>query len=168
MLLRVLDSVIREGTPDRAKLTIPRKILKYDSTSGVVYAKQNIPPGVTFGPHEGLYKNGDWFEVKEGKLVCFANPEYSNWLRYVSYTFTFALANIVTVQCGDDLYFRSCKEILAGEALLLYLTGDFRKTLFKPVLIELLGDSFACTLCCLGFSQKRHLARHWKVCPYPR
>ncbi|KAK9730693.1 hypothetical protein QE152_g14329 [Popillia japonica] len=166
-------TMIERGTPDRAFKTLPSKLLRLElGENRGVFAKRLIPIGVTFGPFEGLkdikIDNGRYyFTVRNRQIVPTESYENSNWLQFIGYDSTFETTNLVMIQSGGQLFYRTRVAIDRGERLLVQV-ADYTENMvyFDPIDIGIIGGVHPCVMCCLGFRLKIHLEMHLKKCLY--
>ncbi|GJQ78091.1 putative ribosomal small subunit assembly [Trypoxylus dichotomus] len=180
MLLHILNNDVRKGAKDRARKTLPKKLLQIKKSKihgEGVFALKTIPKGIKFGPYDGLETvestSGYAWKIRGGRLVDAQQVEFSNWLRYVNCARNINEQNLVAFQFEGNLYYRSVKEIPKGTELLVYYGERFAKMLnidtknyFEPVAEKQQENTYACFPCCLGFSSEEYLNKHYENCPH--
>ncbi|XP_077998789.1 uncharacterized protein LOC144451759 [Glandiceps talaboti] len=96
------------------------------------WSKEFIKEDTTFGPYEGEKKkisdNCDPYyswEIKGPtgrRLFCIdaANPNKSNWMRYIKCARYYEEQNMVAMQHQKEIYYKTIKDVNAGEELLCW------------------------------------------------
>ncbi|GJQ87825.1 putative ribosomal small subunit assembly [Trypoxylus dichotomus] len=173
MMIRVFDNRVKKHTADRAKETLPTKMLKFndsinDNNHVEVFAIRLIPTGVTFGPFQGIKRTKledgrICFEAKNGKVACMESHTDSNWMRFVRCSPTFKFSNLIMIQCGEQLYYRTRVPIQKDEQLIVQFSS-YNRNYFEPIVIEGLANTYDCARCCLGFSSIMYLRLHRIKC----
>lgn len=79
--------------------------------------------------------------------------------------------NLVAFQYKGNLYYRTCKNIKAGEELLVFYGNAFAKNLgidtekyFEPNYEDINSKVFCCTYCYIGLSTESYRIDHEKYC----
>ncbi|KAL4703491.1 hypothetical protein ACJJTC_011293 [Scirpophaga incertulas] len=127
----------------RAALTVPRVFLHLalsaipDAGLGV-FSTITLPQGVRFGPYVGresttVYSTYCWQLYNERrvrtKVVDAADPNYSNWMRYVNCSRHWREQNLVAYQYRGQIYYRTIKIIPPNTELLVFYGGQFARLL---------------------------------------
>ncbi|XP_014789468.1 zinc finger protein 391, partial [Octopus bimaculoides] len=136
---------VAKGTPNRAKLTAPPCVSITESKipgAGLgAIALVTIHARSTFGPYEGkiindlddTYVSGYSWQIKRnGKhshSVEAKNVKISNWLRYVNCARTEEEQNLTAFQYNDNIYYRTLRNIVPGEELLVWYGEEYAKYL---------------------------------------
>lgn len=173
MLVHILDRNVFVGTGKQLKEDIPKDILEMKESldySGI-FALRVIPEGVKFGPFRGSNKRS--WKVEEGSLTVRDDlSEFPHWMQYINATRNVSEQNLLPIEYKNNLYYRSVRKILQGEELLVYFSEKCEDSLNEDVKMEFfpavesdIGEVFACTFCCMGFSSKVYLTKHNGVCP---
>lgn len=178
MLSRILDSKAPYDVENRAKRTLPRKILTIGNESNPVgvFTVYNIPKGVIFGPLEGLEagtRRSTW-KLKGGRFVVSSdNAKNLNWMQFIRRAKSPTEQNLVCFQFKGRLYYKTKRQIEKGQELLVFY-GDAHsrsknkavETYLSPKVLREMYKVYACTYCCIGMTSKECLIRHKGVCPF--
>ncbi|XP_041372519.1 uncharacterized protein LOC121385797 [Gigantopelta aegis] len=129
-------------TTDRDLKTIPPGISVRNSTikgAGLgAFAEQYFPSRTRFGPYGGFLINDiynkqrnsiyTWLIFRDGttyqKLDAIEHST-SNWLRYVNSACTKQDQNLISLQCGDKVFYYSLRPIYPGEELFNWYGGQY-------------------------------------------
>ncbi|VEN41684.1 unnamed protein product [Callosobruchus maculatus] len=174
------DYPVRMNTADRARKTCPKGVLivRPSNIHGLgVFALKWLPKGVQMGPYEGQAakqesKSGYAWKLRDGKLIDAANERNSNYLRYVNCARNSDEQNLVAFQYDGKLFYRTCKNIGAGEELLVYYGHSFAKTLgidpkrFYEPNTSKVKNYYPCKHCHIGLSTEQFKAAHQLRCKY--
>ncbi|CAF0923232.1 unnamed protein product [Didymodactylos carnosus] len=135
---------------DHAKHTVPIGIIV--TTSGIpdaglgTFALKKFKKNTFFGPYTGVkHRSNDrandsgyaWtIEDIEGNVYNYVDandPRRSNWLRYVNCPNKQENENLMAVQFNGELYYKTLRDIEAGEELFVYYGEEYAKALgIKP------------------------------------
>ncbi|VEN47515.1 unnamed protein product, partial [Callosobruchus maculatus] len=174
------DYPVRMNTADRARKTCPKGVLivRPSNIHGLgVFALKWLPKGVQMGPYEGQAakqesKSGYAWKLRNGKLIDAANERNSNYLRYVNCARNSDEQNLIAFQYDGKLFYRTCKNIGAGEELLVYYGHSFAKTLgidpkrfYEPNTIKV-KNYYPCQHCHIGLSTEQFKDAHQRRCKY--
>lgn len=173
MLVQILNESTLSNTYNEAK-EIPKNFLEIRESFGYsgIFALKIIPEYVKFGPFTGLKTSEYSLKIKHGRFV-FSNDKlkFLNWMKHINYAKNVSEQNLLPLQCGDHLYYRSNRNIQKGEELLVYFGKEYDNSScnvemnFFPNAENTIKDVFACTFCCLGFSSNVYLIEHRTMCP---
>ncbi|CAF1295848.1 unnamed protein product [Didymodactylos carnosus] len=135
---------------DYAKHTVPTGIIV--KTSGIpeaglgVFALKKFKKNTFFGPYTGVryrsdarsYESGYSWIIQdiEGNIYNYVDakdPRRSNWLRYVNCPNKPENENLIAVQFNGEMYYKTLRDIEAGEELFVYYGPEYAKALgIKP------------------------------------
>ncbi|XP_066577196.1 uncharacterized protein LOC136767331 [Amia ocellicauda] len=141
----IRDTPAELGSTHRARLTLPRGLTVRDSSIpgaglGVFNDGKLIPKGVRFGPYEGEVSNeekavlsGYSWVINNGKkkihYIDASSETNSNWMRFVNCARNEEEQNLVAFQYRDQIFYKSCKPIIASCELLVWYGEEFGQEL---------------------------------------
>ena len=70
--------------------------------------------------------------MRDGKIVYYVDGKdqnYGNWMRYINCSRTEDEQNLVAFQYHGEIYYRSYKDILVGDELLVWYGDEYAKEL---------------------------------------
>ncbi|XP_074031557.1 histone-lysine N-methyltransferase PRDM7-like [Leptinotarsa decemlineata] len=127
------DNPVPIGSADRVKKIVPTDILKVrhsDINRYGVTALKNLETGIRLGSYEGILTDvkteiGNAWKLQDGKFIDATDETTSNYLRFVNCARTQQEENLEAFECKDDLYYKTKRNILKGDELLVFYGISF-------------------------------------------
>ncbi|XP_052452343.1 PR domain zinc finger protein 14 isoform X2 [Carassius gibelio] len=154
---------------------------------GIFADKSTIPKGTRFGPFQGKLVNTSeiktyddntlmWEIFENGRLSHFVDGRGApgNWMSLVKCARFPEEQNLIAVQCEGQIYYEACKEIRAGQELLVWYGDCYVQFLGIPLTLkdftdgtdplstEDSGEGFKCDRCGKVFAYKYYRDKHLK------
>ncbi|XP_068160647.1 PR domain zinc finger protein 14 [Antennarius striatus] len=158
------------------------------SHRGVFTDKSSIPKGTRFGPFQGKLVNTSeiktyddntlmWEVFENGRLSHFVDGRggSGNWMSLVKCARFPDEQNLIAVQVQGQIFYEACKEIRAGQELLVWYGDCYMQFLGIPLTLkdskedssaipatEDAGEGFKCDRCGKVFAYKYYRDKHLK------
>ncbi|KAM8822515.1 PR domain zinc finger protein 14 [Spinachia spinachia] len=158
------------------------------SHCGVFTDKSSIPQGTRFGPFQGKLVNTSeiktyddntlmWEVFENGRLSHFVDGRGAsgNWMSSVKCARFPEEQNLIAVQIQNQIFYEACKEIRAGQELLVWYGDCYMQFLGIPLTLkdpregngavppaEDTGEGFKCDRCGKVFAYKYYRDKHLK------
>ncbi|XP_073440091.1 PR domain zinc finger protein 14 [Dendrobates tinctorius] len=178
---------------DREALQLPEGLtilkMKYgDLPKSGVFSASVIPKGVKYGPFQGRVVNTSeiktyddnsvmWEIFEDGRLSHFIDGKGAcgNWMALVNCARFSQEQNLVAIQCENDIYYETSKEIAPRQELLVWYGGCYELHQGIPVRFrgtdegkapfqqeEESGEGYKCDRCGKVFAYKYYRDKHLK------
>ncbi|KAG8133678.1 hypothetical protein E2320_011441 [Naja naja] len=139
---------------DRSTLQLPKgltvlKTVFIDGPQLGVFCTETILKGIRFGPFQGKVVNTSeiktyddnslmWEIFEDGQLSHFIDGRGSsgNWMSLVNCARFPEEQNLTALQCQDQIYYESCKEITPGQELLVWYGDCYSQFLGIPISLK--------------------------------
>ncbi|XP_071037812.1 histone-lysine N-methyltransferase PRDM9-like [Parasteatoda tepidariorum] len=186
-MLWVCDRRVPKNTPDRADLTIPSFLsigISSIPKAGLgIWTEIPLPIGTVFGPYKGKIiktqkeaeKSGyAWMIWKGGKVDHFIEgfkKDISNWLRFVNCADKEEKQNLVAIQYKKQIYYKTYREVLPFQELLVWYGGKYASDLGINLKRETETTQpnvkgVACDVCSSLFTSVDAMERHRRKHPH--
>ncbi|XP_070604744.1 PR domain zinc finger protein 14 [Erythrolamprus reginae] len=139
---------------DRATLQLPKGLtvlqtVFIDGPQLGVFCTETILKGIRFGPFQGKVVNTSeiktyddnslmWEIFEDGQLSHFIDGRGTsgNWMSLVNCARFPEEQNLTALQCRDQIYYESCKEITPGQELLVWYGDGYSQFLGIPISLK--------------------------------
>ncbi|XP_026544621.1 PR domain zinc finger protein 14 [Notechis scutatus] len=139
---------------DRSSLQLPKgltvlKTVFIDGPQLGIFCTETILKGIRFGPFQGKVVNTSeiktyddnslmWEIFEDGQLSHFIDGRGSsgNWMSLVNCARFPEEQNLTALQCQDQIYYESCKEITPGQELLVWYGDCYSQFLGIPISLK--------------------------------
>nr|XP_042902723.1 histone-lysine N-methyltransferase PRDM9 isoform X2 [Parasteatoda tepidariorum] len=179
--------LVPKNTPDRAELTIPSflsiGISSIPKAGFGIWTEIPLPIGTVFGPYKGKIiktqkeaeKSGySWMIWKGGKVDHFIEgfkKDISNWLRFVNCADKEEKQNLVAIQYKKQIYYKTYREVLPFQELLVWYGGKYASDLGINLKRETETNQpsvkgVACNVCSSLFTSVDAMERHRRKHPH--